>query len=177
MAGDIVIVLSDLHLGAGRFREGNTLEDFASDGAFAALLGALARESETAGRNADLVLNGDFVEFLQTPRAPQFDPARAYPAAEYGDMGPAASAQRLRHVVAGHRGVFAALRGWLRESAPRRRLVVLRGNHDPHWYWASVQDVLREALGATGARRALALFPPLGWQAGGVYIEHGNQLA
>jgi len=175
MAGDIVVVLSDLHLGAGQFHAGNTLEDFASDGAFAALLDAVARESERDGRAAELVINGDFVEFLQVPRADPIDPAADYPPAEYADMGPSASARRLRHAIAGHAPVFDALRGWLRAEMPRRRLVVLRGNHDPHWYWSVVQEALREAIGANGERRTLVEFPAVTYQRGAACMEHGNQ--
>jgi UDP-2,3-diacylglucosamine pyrophosphatase LpxH len=177
MAGDIVAVVSDLHLGAGQFYAGNTLEDFTSDGAFASLLAALARESEQAGRPAALVVNGDFVEFLQVPRAAPFEPSLEYPPAEYVDMGPSASAQRLRTVVAGHAPLFAALREWLRVEAPRRRLVILRGNHDPHWYWSAVQEALREAVGAGAERRTLVEFPAPGYACGRAYIEHGNQYA
>ncbi|MBI5878125.1 MAG: hypothetical protein HZB53_10780 [Chloroflexi bacterium] len=177
MAGDIVAVLSDLHLGAGRFYAGNTLEDFASDGAFASLLAALARESEESGRAAELVINGDFVEFLQVPRAASFDPAQDYPPADYADMGPSASAQRLRHVIAGHGPLFDALRDWLRADAPRRRLVILRGNHDPHWYWSAVQEALREAIGAGGERRTLVEFPAVSYRHGAACMEHGNQYA
>lgn len=55
MAGKIVVVLSDLHLGAGSYRDGNLLEDFMSDAAFAELLSSVARESESSGHAAELI--------------------------------------------------------------------------------------------------------------------------
>ena len=175
MPGDIVVVVSDLHIGAGRYYDGNALEDFISDNAFASLVGELARESESAGRNAELVVNGDFVEFLQAPRGSSFEPGRTYPPADYGDMSAAASAQKLRHIVVGHPTLFAALRDWLRATAPHRRLIITKGNHDPQWHWSAVQDVLREAVGATGDRRHLLDFPAVGYSRPGLYVEHGNQ--
>ena len=56
MAGDIVVVLSDLHMGAGRFAEGNTLEDFSSDAAFASLLESVAkrRSNDPQARRRDV---------------------------------------------------------------------------------------------------------------------------
>ena len=67
---DIKIVLSDLHLGAGRRDAGNWLEDFDQDDHFAALLGRLAEEAEANKQGMELVLAGDTFEFLQVPAVP-----------------------------------------------------------------------------------------------------------
>jgi UDP-2,3-diacylglucosamine pyrophosphatase LpxH len=175
MAGDIVVVLSDLHMGAGRFVEGNALEDFTSDAALAALLKSVARESETSGRAAQLVINGDFGEFLQAPARDIFSPRQVFAPEDYRDMGETASAQRLRLIAAGHPDVFNALRAWLRAEEPRRTLVITKGNHDPQWQWPAVQTFMRQAIAAGGERAPLLEFPAAGYARPGLYIEHGNQ--
>jgi UDP-2,3-diacylglucosamine pyrophosphatase LpxH len=177
MAGDIVVVLSDLHIGAGRFAEGNTLEDFTSDASFAALLESVARESEASGRAAELVVNGDLGEFLQVPARDIFSPRQVFAPEDFRDMGEAASAQKLRLIAAGHPDFFNALRAWLRAEDPQRTLVILKGNHDPHWQWPAVQNFLRQAIAATGERTPLLKFPADGYARPGLYIEHGNQYA
>ena len=59
MPGKFKIVMSDLHLSAGRVAEGNPLEDFGSDQEFAALLDELIAESESRGAEVELIFNGD----------------------------------------------------------------------------------------------------------------------
>ena len=158
MAGDIVVVLSDLHIGAGRLAEGNLLEDFSSDAAFAALLKDIAGESELASRPAQLILNGDLCEFPQVPARDIFSPRQIYGPEDYRDMSQAASLQKLRLILAGHPDFFTALRAWLKSDEPRRTLVITKGNHDPQWQWPAVQDALRKALDAEGERAALLEF-------------------
>ena len=177
MAGDIVVVLSDLHMGAGRFAEGNALEDFTSDAAFVSLLESVARESEASGRVAQLVINGDLGEFLQVPARDIFSPRQVFAPEDFRDMGEMASAQRLRLIAAGHPDVFNALRAWLRAEEPRRTLIITKGNHDPQWQWPAVQNFLRQAIAAGGERAPLLEFPAGGYARPGLYIEHGNQYA
>jgi UDP-2,3-diacylglucosamine pyrophosphatase LpxH len=177
MAGDIVVVLSDLHLGAGRFAEGNLLEDFTGDGDFAALLGALAHESEATGRAAQLILNGDLGEFLQVPARDIFSPRQVCGPEDYRDMGEAAATQKLRLIAAGHPDFFSALRSWLRAEPPQRTLVITKGNHDPHWQWPAVQTLLRQFIEASAGRSMLVEFPATGYARPGLYFEHGNQYA
>ena len=177
MPGSILIVVSDLHLGAGYYVGANKLEDFTSDSAFADLLQTIAQESERAGRPVELIINGDFGEFLQSPNTPAFEANQIYGVEAYRPMNEAASITKLRHIMAGHTLLFDALRAWLRLEAPQRRLIITKGNHDPQWHWSSVQAFLRQAIGATGAYDPLLEFPLVGYAAPGVYIEHGNQYA
>ena len=85
-------------------------------------------------------INGDCGEFLQAPSRATFDPRQTYDAAAYRDMGAEASAQKLRHIIAGHPALVNALRDWLRAPPPRRTLVITKGNHDPQWQWPAVQQ-------------------------------------
>lgn len=169
--GKITIVVSDFHLGAG---EGDPLEDFTSDAAFARLLAELRTESEATGNPVHLLINGDFGEFLQVPARDDFTPGTLYPEAEYRPMTEAASLQKLALMVRGHPLLFDALRDWLRAEPPRRSLTILAGNHDPQFYWPSVRQRLRERLAATDETVAFVL---AGWLGDGVYVEHGHQHA
>src|SRR5258708_5752150 len=53
-------VVSDLHLG-----EGGKLENFVYEPAFLSFVPELARRGAEAGGRAELILNGDIVDFLQ----------------------------------------------------------------------------------------------------------------
>ncbi|MCA1553428.1 MAG: hypothetical protein LC737_03525, partial [Chloroflexi bacterium] len=175
VAGKIIILVSDLHIGAGRSGGGNVLEDFTSDTAFAELLSGVARESVASGRAAELIVNGDFGEFLQVPTRATYDSHARYTPDDYRDMGERASAQKLQHIMAGHPLVFDALRDWLRADTLPRTLTITKGNHDPQWQWGAVQRTLRDAIGANDARAALVEFPAVGIARDGLYVEHGNQ--
>ncbi len=175
MAGKIVIVLSDLHLGAGAYDDGNRLEDFTSDALFVELLKTIARESESSGRAVDLMMNGDLGEFLQVPARTTFDAHQNYGPDDYRDMSAAASVRKLRHLMVGHPTVFTMLRDWLRAESPQRRLIITKGNHDPQWHWPEVQNFMRQALGAADGRASLLEFPPVGYAHNRLYVEHGNQ--
>src|SRR5437870_4627533 len=59
-------VVSDLHIG-----EGGDLENFVYERAFLSFMPELARRGAEAGGRAELILNGDIVDFLQiAPLAP-----------------------------------------------------------------------------------------------------------
>jgi len=154
------IILSDLHLGAGSFGGANPLEDFRHDRQFSDFLMSLRDESESAGRPMDLIINGDFVEYLQVPAVPvsEYDPRAAYPEDAYRSTTEADAVLRTDLVIAGHRPVFEGLAGFLSER-PRRTVTVIKGNHDLQLHWPGVQERIRQALGAVGPRAP----GPAGW--------------
>ncbi|MGB9775832.1 MAG: hypothetical protein ACPLYD_02010 [Anaerolineae bacterium] len=170
------IILSDLHLGAGLFGGANPLEDFRHDRQFYDFLLALRDESETAGRPMDLIINGDFIEFLQVPAVPvsAYDPRAVYPEEAYRTTTEADSVLRTELVIAGHRPVFEGLAAFLSER-PRRTVTIIKGNHDIPLYWPGVKERIRQALGATGPRASLLTFAERFVLRDGVYVEHGNQ--
>lgn len=135
---DELQVVSDLHLGG---REG--FQIFAS----AQELAWLARQvaASTAGGDAALVVNGDFIDFLaeEVPRA--FDPD-----------GVAAKLDRVLG-DANFKPVFDAFADLL--STPRRRLVINLGNHDLELALPWVRERLAAALcrGSATARAQLHL--------------------
>jgi len=170
------IILSDLHLGAGFFDGANPLEDFRHDRQFSDFLMSLRDESESAGRPMDLIINGDFIEYLQVPAVPvsEYDPRAAYPEDAYRSTTEADAVLRTDLVIAGHRPVFEGLAGFLSER-PRRTVTVIKGNHDLQLHWPGVQERIRQALGAVGPRAPLLTFAARSVLQDGVYVEHGNQ--
>jgi UDP-2,3-diacylglucosamine pyrophosphatase LpxH len=173
----IKIVISDLHLGAGRVHEGNRLEDFDQDAAWAELLDGLAAESQRRRAPVELILAGDILEFLQVPALPPdepFDPQRAYPGELYAPSDSASSLHKLELIMQGHPRFFEALAAFL-SLAPRRQVCLIKGNHDVNLHWQSVQDALRAALGAEGERSDCLAFAERYISREGIYVEHGNQ--
>ncbi|NOZ28851.1 MAG: hypothetical protein GXP39_12470 [Chloroflexi bacterium] len=168
-------IISDTHLGAGLYEAGNVLEDFISDADFTQWVHDLIAESERDGVEMELIINGDFLEMLQVPAVPSFDPLASYPPEVYAPSHEAACVQKMRHVVDGHPAVFASMADFLQLGPPRRSVTIIKGNHDPDLYWPGVQDVIRQAIGARGDLADLLTFPPVALQREGLYVEHGNQ--
>ena len=168
------IIISDTHIGAGGWSEGNRLEDFISDAEFVAWMHALVDESNRDDVEIDFFINGDWIEFLQIPDALRFEPPRPYETSLYTGVEEAAAVRRLEVVYEWHPGIFLGLADFLNPGPPRRRLHILFGNHDPELIYPRVQARLRQMLnadgraGRSGADRARRLYED------GVYIEHGN---
>ena len=171
------IIMSDLHLSAGRVAEGNLLEDFGSDQEFAALLDDVVAESERDGAEVELIFNGDVFEMLQVPHVAEFSPSLEYPAEQYHSSSEADSVLKMAIIVEGHRPFFEALGRFLRVGPPRRHVTFIKGNHDLNLHWAGVQSVLCEALGARSGRQSLVAFEERLICREGIYVEHGNQYA
>jgi UDP-2,3-diacylglucosamine pyrophosphatase LpxH len=176
--GKLKIVVSDFHLGAGPPDiRANPLEDFVADEAFAHFLETIRAESDRDGKEVELIINGDFFEFLQVPAVDEFDPQRAYPPEAYYDSSQAASIKRLDLIIAGHPIVFDALADFIQVKAPRRRMTLIKGNHDVNLFWPGVKQRLRESLGATGRRASMLLFAERYVSRERIYVEHGHQYA
>lgn len=174
MSRKTILIISDTHIGAGGAEEGNKLEDFTSDAIFAQWLRLLAQESTTEGVAMTLVINGDWLEFLQIPDVLFYEPSLTYPTDAYTDVSVAAALRRLEIAHAGHPQVFQALADFLSPGPPQRSLVILFGNHDPELAYPQVQERLHTLLGAQGAKRTLLRIGERSYFSDGVYIEHGN---
>jgi UDP-2,3-diacylglucosamine pyrophosphatase LpxH len=171
-------ILSDLHLGAGYAGDqGNPLEDFAADAELVRFLREITRESESEQRDVELIINGDFFEFLQVPAVDHFDPHTLYPTVAYLDSSEAGSIKRLKLIIKGHQEVINALSDFMHVERPQRRITVIKGNHDVNLYWPRVKNQLREALGASGSRASLLLFAEKFVSRENIYVEHGHQQA
>ena len=180
MAAKVKIIVSDLHLGAGSFDldQGNVLEDFIVDEAFAHLLHEMEEESEAQGTDLELIINGDMLEFLQVPAMERFDPRKAYPPEDYRSSAEEDSAKKIDLVIKGHPMFFAALREFIKPANPQRQVTIVKGNHDVNLYWPAVKERIRQAVYATGEERAkLLIFEEVCIRREGIYVEHGNQYA
>ncbi len=169
-------VLSDLHLGAG-YEESNYLEDFTVDTRLAGFLQAMAEESVRDQREVELIINGDFLEFLEVPAVDTYQSGQLYPDEAYLDASEPASIKRLNLIIEGHPLVFDALSDFIHVEAPQRRITLIKGNHDVNLYWPGVKARLREILGATGTRSSLLLFAEEFISREKIYVEHGHQRA
>ena len=174
MPAKIKIIISDTHIGAGGADQGNKLEDFISDEAFYRWVQELIAESKRSGSEMTLIINGDWIEFLQVPDEGTFDPTFVYPTEAYTALSPEAALRRLEVVHAGHPRTFQALSEFLSPGPPRRSLVILYGNHDPELVYPQVQKRLLALLGVRGASRDLVNVGQRRYFEDGVYVEHGN---
>ena len=177
MTEKVKIIISDTHIGAGGAKMGNKLEDFTSDVIFFQWVQRLIQESDQTGKEMTLIINGDWIEFLQTPTVANFDPTRRYPTEEYTDLSEAASLRRLEVVHAGHPLIFQALADFINPGPPRRDLVILFGNHDPELVYPGVQKRILELLEAQGKRKELVRIGERYYFEDGVWVEHGNAFA
>jgi UDP-2,3-diacylglucosamine pyrophosphatase LpxH len=171
-------VLSDLHLGAGHIdQNGNPLEDFTADEGLANLLHDIWLESQRDQREVELIINGDFFEFLQVPAVDVYNPDTNYPSEAYLDSSQEASIKRLNIITQDHPEVFNALSDFIHVERPQRRITIIKGNHDVNLYWPGVKSRLREILGASGTRASLLLFADEFVSREKIYVEHGHQRA
>lgn len=149
-------IISDLHL-----CDGTAVDDFAPDDerALVSLLFRLSR-----GPAALLIINGDFIDFVQIQPRPQMWSGSTLDASE------AESLEKLERTFRAHGPVFDALGRFV---ALGNQLRFHIGNHDIDLLWPQVQQRLRERLGLA-AQHPAASFGEAHLEAG-LYVEHGHQ--
>src|ERR671917_1485902 len=145
----LVVFVSDSHIGGDPGCDGFESPEE---------LGGLFDEMASREGPVELILAGDFFDFLQIGTVPE------------GEDRASLTVSRPEYV-----GLFAALRRF-REKAGKR-VVYLPGNHDAESFWnPRIQRTLREG----GLVDEFAYYYLASIEAGGerriVYCEHGNQL-
>lgn len=162
-----VYVVSDLHIG-GVYPESPTLGDrgfriCTHVPELAAFVDALA-ERPTTGPAIELVVNGDFIDFLAERRdaPPEWSPFLA---------SPAAAVAKLREIVARDRVLFDALAKLL---ARGHDLTFLLGNHDIELAMPQVRRALEDLLVTTG-RTFRFVYDGEAYLVGDALVEHGNR--
>jgi UDP-2,3-diacylglucosamine pyrophosphatase LpxH len=168
----VVVVISDLHVGSGQ------LDDF--DTAIELEFVAFIRDLLSRAEPIELVINGDFLEFVQAEPWRDTTLRGATPAGELLCFTQTQSLRKLNNILASHPNVFRAL-GWFL-AKPANRLVIMPGNHDVDLFWGDVRTELRATLNdfaraEVGDRLVYHLsrvYRPDVMPT--IWIEHGHQL-
>ncbi len=158
MAKKIKIVVSDFHLGRGRYlKDGSTnpVEDFIYDEKFAELLGHYTHGGYR-NHEGELIINGDFFNLLLPPREGPYDV-----------ITERVAVNTVREIIEGHDVVMDALEKFA--SSSRRQVTFIVGNHDQGLLWGGVQEALKRRVS-----RKIRIFPR-SYAFDGIYVEHGHQ--
>ena len=131
-----ILVLSDLHLGAGIMFDGrrNFLEDFQSDRELVDFFNYFSTD-EYSSREVEIVINGDFFDLLAVPYVEFFDD-------EYWSEN--AGVEKLKIILNAHPEVMNSINQFL--SIKKKRVVYIVGNHDGEVILPNVQKTLMKAL-------------------------------
>ena len=167
------IVISDCHLSGGRYFEGkyNPHEDFFFDQEMIEFFEYFSTgpygESALGPVDVELVINGDFLDFLNVPYEGEF---------EEGITEEIAVA-KLEAILKGHPGVMQALKTFA--SKPNKCITYLIGNHDAELFFEKVREKITRAWDPEGSYpsqkvRVVADTDRLRYEAG-LEIRHGNQ--
>jgi UDP-2,3-diacylglucosamine pyrophosphatase LpxH len=154
----IKLVVSDLHLGLGRFLEDgrlNLLEEFYFDEKFAEFLHFYST-GDYADAEVELILNGDIFNFLQTDYKGHFLTV----------ITESVTVDQIKRIIRGHTGFFKALREFA--ANPSHQVTFVVGNHDQGMLWPEVREILNVEIGASVKYKNLVYYFD------GVHIEHGN---
>ena len=125
-----ILVISDLHLGAGLNvnNRKNFLEDFHYDKELIEFI-EYHSSAHYLDREVELIINGDFFDFLAVPFVKYFDD-------EF--WSEAAAIDKLKMIIDAHSGVIEALIDFL--TYPNNRIVYIIGNHDAELVFESLRD-------------------------------------
>lgn len=125
-----IIIISDLHLGAGAIfnDKRNFLEDFHQDKELSEFLHFYSTQ-EYKSREVELIINGDFLDFLAVPYVPYFDD-------EF--WSESAALDKLKIIVNAHKEVIESLGNFLEVS--HKKLTYIFGNHDAEMEFPKLQD-------------------------------------
>lgn len=194
-----VLVVSDLHLAAGRdpvTGRFDRTENFFADESFRRFL---EHHHPQAAEGALLVLNGDTFDFLRIVAVPRSRPELEAWQGGLDALGVRMSVEELQgsidrkerryglgtesfkciwklgEIAWGHPEFFDALAGWVRAGG---RILVVKGNHDVELHWPLVRRALRLMLGAAPAGQAgpgALVFCEDFLRLSNLYLEHGHQ--
>lgn len=164
-AEKIILVISDLHLGAGHMIKGkrNFLEDFHFDNELIEFLQYYST-GEYEDVKVELIINGDFFDFLSVPFVEYFDD-------EF--WSEEASLEKLRMIMRAHSDVLNALKEFIKSDL--KKIVYILGNHDAELVFDSLKEEFIEFFSEYRDRihlsKSLKTYQPVK----GVFIQHGHQ--
>jgi UDP-2,3-diacylglucosamine pyrophosphatase LpxH len=180
-----IVIVSDLHLSEGWDENGylQRNEDFFFDQNFKRFLEYLLKKGEEEGFSYRLVINGDFVDFLQFTTPPkQGEKIRETLTKREKNLGMGTSEVKtlwkLDKLIYGHCVLFTAITDFL---AKGNELIIIPGNHDIEWIIPAIQESFKKQLSEL-------LSPPKDLQERikflpwfyydpllSVFVEHGSQ--
>jgi UDP-2,3-diacylglucosamine pyrophosphatase LpxH len=115
----------------------------------------------------ELIINGDFFDFLNVPYRGEFEDAITEQFALY----------KLECIMAGHKKVIQALKKFA--SLPGKNIIYNLGNHDADLFFPKVREQLVRAISPNGEfpspKVQVNFETPVINLSGGVLIHHGNQ--
>ncbi len=166
-----ILVISDLHVGAG------PLDD--CDPNLEGCLVDFLRRHSAAGTPAELVINGDFLDFVQAEPWEGAGLESSSPEGHPLCFTQRQSVEKFDAIANSHAPIFEALGEFL-SADESNRLVVMPGNHDADLFWPRVRARFRRAVcGRDRGRKGRLLFHlERGYRpssAPQVWIEHGHQ--
>lgn len=170
----VKVILSDCHLSAGRFFEGqlNPHEDFYFDDEMCELFEYFSsheyREGPQGAVPVELILAGDYLDFLNVPVRGEFEDAITEDMAVY----------KIKAILAGHPKVVEALKRFA--SLPGKSITYLIGNHDADLFFPKVREAIIRAWDPQGQypsdKVKIVFETDRLVYSEGVEIHHGNQM-
>jgi len=130
----LTLIVSDLHMG-----DGGTGDDFVDhDNQFSNFVDAQAKTEHGKNGGIELVINGDFLEFVQVrPEVYKLN-SQDYWCSETESLS------KLESIIQGHPQAFRALADFQKSG---NVVTIFAGNHDVDLYWEKVRDRLKEVAG------------------------------
>lgn len=161
----LILVISDLHLGAGKMYKGkrNLLEDFHYDNELIDFLTYFST-GHYAETKVELVINGDFLDFLAVPYVEFYDD-------EF--WSEKAALEKLRMIMSAHQGVLRAMKRFL--QSPGKTIVYIIGNHDAEFVFDSLKEEFCRYFGDDKDKITMSNDITTYVPAKGVCIQHGHQ--
>jgi len=161
-----ILIISDLHLGAGSEYQGrkNHLEDFHSDRELVDFF-QYHSTGEYQSKEVELIINGDFLDFLAVPFVPFFDD-------EF--WSETAALHKLELILDAHSEVMDAIDNFLKSK--NKKITYIIGNHDAEFLFDSLKVRFKERFSEEvrdliTISNELTLYEPTK----GVFLQHGHE--
>lgn len=161
----VILVISDLHLSAGKMIKGkrNLLEDFHYDNELVDFLNYYS-SGDYEQKSVELVINGDFLDFLAVPYVEFYDD-------EF--WSEKAALAKLKMIMGAHKAVLEAMKRFL--ATPDHRIVYIIGNHDAEFVFDSLKKEFLGYFGDDSYKIHLENSTTTHIPTKGVSIQHGHQ--
>ncbi len=154
----IKLVISDLHLGKGRktpLGMINPLEEFYFEDKLVEFIDFYS-SGKYRDYEVELVINGDFLNFLQVDYHGHFLTV----------VTEGVALEKLKGIIKGQEKVFRALKEFA--SVPHRSISYIVGNHDQAMLWPQLRAYFNECVGTS------VKFKNIAYNFDGIHIEHGH---